>query len=303
MADKWQIWYPHKIDAWQGSATIQTFSDAAYRGYHNLIMAQFQAEDGMLPDDDRALAKESRLGERWPQYAEEIRAHLKTDVPGRVYSATQYELWKEAHGKHLDYLERMEAARLAKALRKAQDNGQLNTQSNAQGNAQPVDSPTHNSVESLTVTVTETVTEKEIQKTSAAASAALIPDEPVVPAMWEGQPLALETVSGELWPVPAADCVAWADAYPGVNVLNELLKMREWLRANSKNRKTAGGMRRFIVNWLGRAQDRSRPAGGASNGYGNRGQARTDGNLTAARIAADRMASRIADSVGGSARS
>ena len=149
MADKWQIWYPHKIDAWQGSATIQTFSDGAYRGYHNLIMAQFQAEDGMLPDDDRALAKESRLGPRWPEYAAEIRAHLETDVPGRIYSATQYALWQEAHGKHVEYLERMESARLAKeAKRLAQLNAQSNTQDNAQLNAQlnanPVDSSTHN---------------------------------------------------------------------------------------------------------------------------------------------------------------
>jgi len=140
-------------------------------------------------------------------------------------------------------------------------------------------------------------------KTCAPTSAAPVHVEPVTSAMWEGQPLALETVSGELWLVPAADCVAWADAYPGVNVLQELLKMREWLRANSKNRKTAGGMRRFIVSWLGRAQDRSRPSGGASNGYGNRGQARTDGNISAARVAADRLAARLADSVGGSARS
>jgi len=131
-----------------------------------------------------------------------------------------------------------------------------------------------------------------------AASATPIPDEPVAPALWEGQPLALEMVSGEPWIVPAGDCVAWAEAYPGVNVLQQLLQMREWLKANPQNRKTAKGMRRFIVSWLGRAQDRSRPTGGNGNGYVNRGQARTNSNIENARIAASRIAAEMAGGIG-----
>lgn len=296
MANKWQIWYPHIIDAWQGSATIQTFSDAAYRGYHNLIMAQFQSEDGKLPDDDKQLAKASRLGDRWETVSHEIRETLTSDGNGRVYSRTQFDLWTDAHNKHLEHVARMEEInkRRNEARNKARDDARNDTRSDDVTSTATDAATTPATTETVTERVTETETKKT--KTCAPASAALSPVEPVTPAMWEGQPLALETVIGELWIVPAADCVAWADAYPGVNALQELLKMREWLKANTKNRKTAGGMRRFIVSWLGRAQDRSRPSGGASNGYGNRGQARTDGNLNAARVAAGRLAARITDS-------
>jgi len=317
MADKWQIWYPHKIDAWQGSATIQTFSDAAYRGYHNLIMAQFQSDDGMLPDDDRALAKESRLGPRWPEFAEEIRAHLKTDVPGRVYSATQYELWRDAHTKHLEYLERMETARLTKALRKAQaagdtaevfrlnqllnaqSNTHLNTQSNIQNNTPTVDSSTHNSMDSLTETVTEieTVTEKEKHKNTcaeASSAPALDPD---------GMPLVLLLNDGSEYVVPAKDCVRWASSYPAVNVLTELLKMREWCISHARERKTRRGIRAFITGWLGRAQDKGhRNYGtGFNGGHSSSGQARSDANDAAARRAAEAIVARDAKATSGGA--
>lgn len=43
--------------------------------------------------------------------------------------------------------------------------------------------------------------------------------------------------------------------------------------------------------------------GGNRSGYGNHGQSRTNGNLTAARVAAGRLAARLADSAGGGARS
>lgn len=44
-------------------------------------------------------------------------------------------------------------------------------------------------------------------------------------------------------------------AYPGVSVMGELAKMRTWLLANSKNRKTPDGLPRFINNWLSKAQN------------------------------------------------
>lgn len=118
-------------------------------------------------------------------------------------------------------------------------------------------------------------------KSCAAASATPIALTPVSPATWEGKPLTLETAKGEQWPVPAADCVAWADAFPGVNIIAELLKMRGWLQANPRNRKTSNGMKRFIFAWLERAQNSSRPSGTGVAYNGNRGQSRTNGNLAA----------------------
>ncbi len=85
------------------------------------------------------------------------------------------------------------------------------------------------------------------------------------PALHDGKPLTLPTVSGAEWTVAAKDYVAWAEAYPGINVLAELLKARVWLDANPRNRKTASGMKRFVVSWFSWAQNTSRPSG-ESNG-------------------------------------
>jgi hypothetical protein len=160
MAGKWQLWYPHKIDAWQGSATIQTFTDAAYRGFHNLIMEQFQAEDGMLPDDDLQLARMSRLGVRWEQVKHEVRPALTSNGSGRIYSATQFHLWQDASARHDAYIGRMTKARAIRDQHKAQANGL----------DKPFANPllTHNTVDGQT----ETKTKKERKnKDSGAADA------------------------------------------------------------------------------------------------------------------------------------
>lgn len=46
--------------------------------------------------------------------------------------------------------------------------------------------------------------------------------------------------------------------YPAVDVMQELRNMRGWLINNPKNRKTSGGIRRFINSWLSREQDKPR---------------------------------------------
>jgi hypothetical protein len=51
------------------------------------------------------------------------------------------------------------------------------------------------------------------------------------------------------------DLSNWAEAFPAVDVKQELLKMREWIKANpQKGRKS--NYRRFITNWLRKEQDR-----------------------------------------------
>ena len=56
----------------------------------------------------------------------------------------------------------------------------------------------------------------------------------------------------------------WRDAYQNIDVVQELKKMRSWLNANPKKRKTIRGIERFIVTWLSKAQDR-----GGSRLYSN----------------------------------
>jgi hypothetical protein len=60
------------------------------------------------------------------------------------------------------------------------------------------------------------------------------------------------------------DISAWSEAYPACDVLGELKKMAEWLKANPDKKKIK--YRRFIVNWLARTQDR----GGSGSGRGHR---------------------------------
>jgi hypothetical protein len=64
-------------------------------------------------------------------------------------------------------------------------------------------------------------------------------------------------VSKRFLNITTKDINGWSDAYPGVRVTGELKKMREWCLANPKNRKS--NWRRFITNWLTRAQNSSRP--------------------------------------------
>lgn len=51
----------------------------------------------------------------------------------------------------------------------------------------------------------------------------------------------------------------WIELYPGVDILSELRKMKGWLTANPKRRKTKSGIERFINGWLSREQDKARP--------------------------------------------
>jgi len=65
------------------------------------------------------------------------------------------------------------------------------------------------------------------------------------------------------------------EAYPGVSVMHELSRMRIWLLANPKRRKTESGMTRFINSWLAKKQNEE--SGGNTNG--NRSHGKADRNL------------------------
>lgn len=51
------------------------------------------------------------------------------------------------------------------------------------------------------------------------------------------------------------DIALWKECYPAVDVEQEMRKMAAWSDGNPKLRKTRKGVRRFITNWLARAQD------------------------------------------------
>ena len=107
MADKRLWWVPTDINQWRGNPRIQALSDAAYRGYHNLLMTEWQTDDCTLPTEDAELAVLSTLRSRWNKNAPAIRAMFVTvtvTVSGtdteRLRDAAQYEEWLRAKRVH-----------------------------------------------------------------------------------------------------------------------------------------------------------------------------------------------------------
>lgn len=74
------------------------------------------------------------------------------------------------------------------------------------------------------------------------------------------------------WPLTAAKLAEWAAAFPGVDVLAECRKARQWCVDNPARRKTPRGMAAFLGRWLGKAQEKSGGARG-TDGPGRRGGA------------------------------
>jgi hypothetical protein len=76
------------------------------------------------------------------------------------------------------------------------------------------------------------------------------------------------------WPLTDQQIADWSTLYPSIDVLAECRKASAWIDADPKRRKTAGGMRRFLVNWLNNATNRPHAVKGASG-------SRTSGNAEA----------------------
>jgi len=67
----------------------------------------------------------------------------------------------------------------------------------------------------------------------------------------------LPTNTGEGFPVSRSQVDAWAELYGNVDVEQEVKAIFAWLDARPANqRKTAKGMKKFVVAWLNRSQDK-----------------------------------------------
>jgi hypothetical protein len=93
----------------------------------------------------------------------------------------------------------------------------------------------------------------------------------------------LPLVDGTEFGVPEKLYAEYVEAYPAVNVMEQLGAMRAWIISNPKNRKTRSGITKFMNGWLCKAQNQApRDAGQVINGNtSNRTQQRTNGNLVA----------------------
>lgn len=52
------------------------------------------------------------------------------------------------------------------------------------------------------------------------------------------------------WTLREDQIAIWLEQFPYLDVKRELLKMQAWCEANPSRRKKVTGMKRFIVNWL-----------------------------------------------------
>jgi hypothetical protein len=57
------------------------------------------------------------------------------------------------------------------------------------------------------------------------------------------------------WQLSQAKLDEYIAAYPGLDVIGEMRKARQWCRDKTRQRKTFGGMLGFLTNWLNRAQN------------------------------------------------
>jgi hypothetical protein len=58
--------------------------------------------------------------------------------------------------------------------------------------------------------------------------------------------------------ITEAQSVEWANAYPAVDVMQQLRSMRQWCLANAAKRKTRRGIMGFCNSWLMKEQDKPR---------------------------------------------
>jgi hypothetical protein len=58
------------------------------------------------------------------------------------------------------------------------------------------------------------------------------------------------------WTLSQSKMDEYVAAYPGLDVVAEMRKARQWCRDKSRQRKTARGMPAFLTGWLNRAQNR-----------------------------------------------
>jgi hypothetical protein len=109
---------------------------------------------------------------------------------------------------------------------------------------------TNGTKRNVTVTPPDTDTDTDTEKTNTLA--------PSATALEASSPHigAILLVDKTHFKFTQADVDGWQEAYPAVDVMGELRQMREWAKANPKDRKTSKGIRRFINSWLAREQDK-----------------------------------------------
>ena len=73
----------------------------------------------------------------------------------------------------------------------------------------------------------------------------------------------LPILGGGEYEVTESQIAKWQDAYPAIDVKQQVKAAHAWLDANKQNQKK--DVKRFLNNWLSRNQDRARPSGNSAD--------------------------------------
>ena len=99
----------------------------------------------------------------------------------------------------------------------------------------------------------------EVAETAESSAAETVPASagvPEEPGVRELPVVELPLNDSSTYGVTQSEIGEYEKLYPAVNVEQELRNMRGWCMANPQKRKTRNGIRRFIVGWLARVQDK-----------------------------------------------
>lgn len=90
---------PFYVDDWLSSDSVDSFTLEQQAAYLLLLLRQWKAKDGMLPNDERTLARWTRLGARWPKVGRPIVARCFVERRGALVNVRLRELWEAARRK------------------------------------------------------------------------------------------------------------------------------------------------------------------------------------------------------------
>lgn len=222
---------------WRANRNVQRMR-LADRGAYRELIDECWAE-GFIPDDVSALAEicgceVEEMAEVWPH----IRARFYEIQPGRYTNhaledqRTELDTLRVVNSKNARdaALARVKAANAERVL------------------AHPGDSLGERHIEEER--------KEEERKESIAQSAkkpALQAPKLLLPDQVAGT---LPLVDGTDYQVSKAQVFEWGEAFPAVDVTQQLRVMKEWVKANPNKRKTRKGVAKFIVSWLTKEQDK-----------------------------------------------
>lgn len=234
-----------------------------------LLLLMHEWKNGPLPNDLSTLARITKLSK------------FKANICLKFVLLPRYFLQGE-DGKY--FQRRLEAERkksLEKKrvfLERASKGGRAKAASSTperllQADEKPASSTLSTSTSTKSSYKEEVSREKELLEVNAktlALTSAARPQSPV------GSFPCLKGPKGQTsWAYYEDDVAGWSEAYPAVDVRQQLLAIREWVLANMRRRKTYDCCRRFVTGWLAKEQNKggARPPSDRSAGSNGNGKA------------------------------